>query len=51
MEYILFILISIMAVRTASFGISTITDRNIAGGIAVIVLAVLSVVCGGVVLY
>ena len=51
MEYVLFVLILIMAVRTASFGISTISDRNIAGGIAVLVLAVLSVVCGGVVLY
>ncbi len=51
MEYLLFGIILIMAARTASFGISTITDRNIAGGIAVLVLAVLSVVCGGVVLY
>lgn len=51
MEYLLFAIIVIMAIRTASFGISTITDKNIAGGIAVIVLAVLSVVCGGVVLY
>ena len=51
MEYLLFVLILVMAVRTASFGIATITDRNVAGGIAVIILAVLSVVCGGVVLY
>lgn len=51
MQYLIFVVILIMAVRTASFGITTIGDRNIAGGIAVLVLAVLSAVCGGVVLY
>lgn len=51
MQYLIFLVILIMSVRTASFGIVTMRERNIAGGIAVLVLAVLAIVSGVVVLY
>lgn len=51
MEILCFLVVMVMAIRCISFGIATISERNIVGGIAVIALAVGSIVCGTVVFY
>ena len=51
MEIMSFAVIVVMAIRCITIGISTITERNIAGGIATIAVAVGSVVCGIAVFY
>ncbi len=51
MEYLALAVVIVMAIRCISFGISTITDKNIVGGIATILLAIGSVVCGTAVFY
>lgn len=51
MAYVAFILVVIMAIRCTSYGIAAIKWRNIAGGIAAILLALGSIVCGFAVLY
>lgn len=51
MEILCFLVVLVMATRCVSFGVATISERNIAGGIAVIALAIGSAVCGTVVFY
>ena len=51
MEMLCFAVVVVMAIRCISFGISTFTEKNITGGIAVTALAVGSVVCGIAVFY
>ena len=51
MELLCFAVVLVMAIRCVSFGIMTLAERNIAGGIAVVLLAVGSVVCGVAVFY
>ncbi|MEE0943849.1 MAG: hypothetical protein UIM24_00125 [Clostridia bacterium] len=51
MELLSFTVVVVMAIRCITFGISTITERNITGGIATIAVAIGSVVCGSAVFY
>lgn len=51
MELLCFAVVVVMAIRCISFGVSTFTEKNIVGGIAVVALAIGSVVCGIAVFY
>lgn len=46
MEVLCFTVIVVMAVRCVSFGIFTIKQLNYVGGVAALVLAIGSVLCG-----
>ena len=51
MELLCFAVAIVMAIRCITFGIAALTERNISGGIAVIALAIGSVVCAAAVFY